>query len=578
MLRYPVVSSTIQHGPAHGSEAGAVASARPDAVGTAHREAPRWDRTDAMAILLAAIVLVIFRLHAFGLPLENDECNYAYMGKRLLEGDRLYIDLWDHQPPGVFVLFAVVIRLFGDAPTVFRMLALAASLASLAAIYGIARTTAGRTAAFAAAALFAFVSSDPGTGGEGCNRETFMNALILAAWLVVLSWRESPWKAWLLAGALLGIASALKTVVAVHWMLLAGWLLAQACRNGPRSRRRESLMVLIFFSVGPIAVWAGTSMYFAATGRWNEFVDAVFAFNLGYGGEEMTLIDRFASFFKPFGHPFKFESAFPLWIAAIPASIWLTAEAIRRRSAERLALLLLLLAGFSAVCLPGRFWPHYYYLMVPACVVAVSVTVGDIVRLLHLPISSLIRGGRSRRFVPGILVLLALPAFVFVSEARHYLLQPPFGITVKRYNSRDFWARAQGENVARVTGSGNKVFVFGNEASIYYYSGRRCASRYTMVTGLSAGMRGADQRRRTLIEELERDPPRLIVVLFNEPPFPEWRDFLTRHYGEPAGWDYHDRTREPIMFVLARKDQPIEPLDWDWDRASVGGWQLGERP
>ena len=65
---------------------------------------------------LALVVLILFRLHAFGLPLETDECNYAYFGARLLEGDWLYVDLWDHQPPGVFVLFAGIIAVFGDDP------------------------------------------------------------------------------------------------------------------------------------------------------------------------------------------------------------------------------------------------------------------------------------------------------------------------------------------------------------------------------------------------------------------------------------------------------------------------------
>ena len=67
-------------------------------------EWPEW-----LAVAVAAAVLVCFRLHAFDLPLEADESNYAYIGSRLLEGDRLYVDVWDHQPFGVFTLFAGII-------------------------------------------------------------------------------------------------------------------------------------------------------------------------------------------------------------------------------------------------------------------------------------------------------------------------------------------------------------------------------------------------------------------------------------------------------------------------------------
>ena len=56
-------------------------------------------------LAMAGAILLAFRLHAFDLPLETDECNYIYIGSRLLAGDRLYVDVWDHQPFGVFVLF-----------------------------------------------------------------------------------------------------------------------------------------------------------------------------------------------------------------------------------------------------------------------------------------------------------------------------------------------------------------------------------------------------------------------------------------------------------------------------------------
>ena len=158
-----------------------------------------------------------------------------------------------------------------------------------------------------------------------------------------------------------------------------------------------------------------------------------------------------------------------------------------------------------------------------------------------------------------------------MTQSTHYLSQPPFGITVKRYNSRDFWGRGQGDNVRSVTDPGDSIFVFGNDASIYYYAKRRCASRYTMITGLAEGMSGAARRRKNLLDDLQRDPPRLILVVFDEDPFDEWKAFLRAHYTEPVGWDFHDKTGEPIMFVLARKDRPIDAIDWNWDRSSDGG-------
>ena len=100
-----------------------------------------------------------------------------------------------------------------------------------------------------------------------------------------------------------------------------------------------------------------------------------------------------------------------------------------------------------------------------------------------------------------------------------------------------------------------------------------------MITGLQTGYAGVDERRRTLIAELRERRPRLILLLFDERhPWDEWVAFLDQHYGQPIGWDLHDKTGEPILAVLARKDKPVEEIDWNWDRSEVGGWMLGDRP
>ena len=526
------------------------------------------------AVVAASAILVVFRLHAFDLPLETDECNYAYIGARLLAGDRLYVDVWDHQPFGVFALFAAVIAAFGDAPHVFRLMAMGSSLISLSLVYAILRRLAGRGAGILGALLFALVSSDPGTGGEGCNREIYMNTFILAGWYLALRPTSHPRLRLFGSGCALAIASSLKTIVAVHWVFLAVWIAVDESGRSIGSRRAPRIVRrLAWFALGPVILWGAAFAYFAATGRSHEFVDAVFEFNLGYSDSSEPFLMRFARFFAPIKHKFIFDSALPLWIAAIAASVWLTFESVAHRKLRCLAAASLLFASYVATCLPGRFWPHYYYLLLPALVMAVSMLV---VRCAAWVQHYLARGSPFGSLA-RIVVYVLFPVSVAATETRDFLLQPPFGITVKRYNSRDFWGRAQGENVAAVTDSEDSIFVFGNDAEIYYYSHRRCASRYTMITGLGAHMKGAEERRRIMLSELERTRPRLIVVLFDEPAWPEWRLFLETYYGEPAGWDFHDRKRNAIMFVVARKDRPIKPIDWDWDRSAVGGWQLGER-
>lgn len=512
----------------------------------------------------AGLLLILLRSHAFPLPLETDECNYAYTAARLLAGDRLYTDVWDHQPPGVFALFAGASALFGDSPTVFRLLALSFSLASMLLLAGIGRRLRGPWCGAIAAVLFALTSADPGTAGEGCNREIYMNALVLAAWYAAARGDWPVGRRALVAGVALGLGSVVKTVLAVHWVALAPVLLLA----GPRGR--GALRTLGLFAVGPAAIWLAVGGYFAATSRWHEFFDAVFLFNLGYAGGDGSLPARFIAFFSPQGHPFTFDSALPLWIGGALATAWLVMRVVLHRDRAAPAGLLLVVASFVAACLPAHFWPHYYYLLMPALALAAALALAtdtDGAAGFAWPGSTT---DRARLFGAGLLAVL-----VAVTQYRDYLSQPPFGITVKRYNSRDYWGRAMGEKVRAVTEPDDTIFVYGSDTGVYYYAQRRCASRYTMITGLSEGYPGVESRRRTLLAELETARPRVILLLFDQPPFPGWKEFLDEHYGQPIGADFHDRREEVIMFVLTSGENPIAPTEpgyWNWHRREVGGW------
>jgi 4-amino-4-deoxy-L-arabinose transferase-like glycosyltransferase len=545
---------------------------------------------DSGIVLAACVVLVLFRLHAFQLPLETDEANYAYIGERLLDGNHLYVDVWDHQPPGVFMLFAGAIAVFGDSLLVFRWLATAFSIASLALIFAILRRISGRPAAILGAVLYCVVSSDPGTGGEGANREIYMNTLILAAWWLALrGWANvceiaplipkdqspqhsfsgpcSPDQRYLCtfaAGLALGIASLFKTNAAVYWAFLAAWIAVQAWIFDPTKRMKSMFAAIAGFALGPILVWVATFGFFAGTNRLKEFTEAVFLVNLDYARADGSYFSRFWTFFDPPRFEHIFDSAFPLWIGAAAALAWLLTTAIVRPGVAFAQVASLVLAGYVAVCLPGRFWPHYYYLLIPPAVIALSLFM---VALLHASAELLSR--RKRTATVAIVASGLIVAALLFSEYKHYISKNGIEITINRYNTRDFWGRAHGENVAKVTSPGDTIFVYGNDAAIYYYSHRKCASRYTMITGLHPGMRGASERRQILMSELRKSPPRLILVVFDQEPFDEWKDFLREYYGVPVGWDFRDQTDKPIMFVLARKDAPIEHIDWNWDRSHV---------
>ncbi len=514
-----------------------------------------------MPILIVAVgVLIIFRCHAFSLPLENDECNYAYIGGRLLAGDRLYEEVWDHQPPGVFVLFAGLEALFGSSDGVFRWAATGFSIVSLVLAYVIVRREYGLASAALAVGVFAITSADPGTAGEGCNREIYMNTLALAA-LAVLTSRAGSGRQHLFAtGLLLGLGSVLKTVVAAQWLPLTVWATVRCWRK--RRSAGAAVGTVVWLGIGPALIWALVFLYFTLTGRLATFFDAVFAFNVGYSAVEAGFLGRLTGFLS---QPIDiFGSALPLWIAGAFALPGLGLFLRRRATSADGAIIAYALGSFLAVCLPGKFWPHYYYLLHPSLVLLPAALLGRVAQPVTSP-----RG----RIAVGAVVVLWVGA-VLLSQFRSYLGRAPERITAPHlvYRYRQAWARAQGERVGRLTDPGDTVFIWGRDAGVYHYSGRQCASRYTMVGALADTARGYERRRATLLRELQARRPRL--VLYKENAFDELNLFLDTNY-VIAGphWvdrDDHDPER-PVMIALMDRERPVDFIDWEWPPSEEAG-------
>jgi hypothetical protein len=497
---------------------------------------------DLVVLVLSGALMLVLRAHAWPAPLETDECNYLYIGQRLAAGDRLYEDVWDHQPPLMFAFMAAMTRAVGSSESMYRSLSAGVSLTSLLMVFVIARRVGRRGAGWLAAVLFALCSSDPGTAGEGGNRELFMNALLLGAFCLLLR-TEGKHRLLRLAasGALVGLASGFKTVAVAHWLAMNVWIGATTWH-----RERKIAPVAISkgaFALGALAVWAGIYSYFAATGRAGAFIEAVFTYNLGYSGLDQSFLARFGSFF---GQVEVFRSAWPLWLAGAAGCLLLP-----WRPSGRLAwgVAAMVAGSYLAVCLPGRFWPHYYYLMVPWLAVCAGALAGRLsVAARAKPLAWLYAAGVS--------------VFLLYAQGKHYYLVAPDEIAEFRYGIRMAWARDQARRVAEVTAPDDAVYVYGSDAGIYYYSGRRCAARFTMIEPISAEREGVRQRRVQFMSDFRQRRPR--VVLVTERPFPELYKYLQEHY-VPAGMDYGaGPDSPPRMQVLTDKDRPIRQVNWNW--------------
>ena len=67
-------------------------------------------------VLLGLAILSQLRKTPIFVRIGKDGGLFAYFGARILQGDIPYVDIWDHKPPIVFYLNALVEALFKPVP------------------------------------------------------------------------------------------------------------------------------------------------------------------------------------------------------------------------------------------------------------------------------------------------------------------------------------------------------------------------------------------------------------------------------------------------------------------------------
>ncbi|SFG05734.1 hypothetical protein SAMN05518801_106181 [Novosphingobium sp. CF614] len=109
---------------------------------------------------------------------EVDDQFYALVGQRLVDGARLYTDIWDRKPPALFLTYSLI-ALVSRAPIAWQIAAL---LAATAGAYGVCRISRLLTGPFGAlAAGLAYLVLLNRLGGATGQAPVFYNPLMIVA-------------------------------------------------------------------------------------------------------------------------------------------------------------------------------------------------------------------------------------------------------------------------------------------------------------------------------------------------------------------------------------------------------------
>jgi len=477
------------------------------------------------ALLVIAIVFVLVRaLPILTFPLGRDQGTYLTIGQGLLEGKQLYRDLWDNKPPGIFIAYAGIARLFGkvmwSAAAVDILLLLIISYL----LFRFTEPYLGRAGAALAIMVHASMHGEMKYFWIA-QPETFQVACVLCGFLL-MAHRGRWWRAGAFAaGLLLGYSCWLKynAVAFLPFLIFLPYLKTSGLDRKPprlslsiswRSWFARVAVLLAGLAAAVVVVLA----WIVLKGAWPAMREVQF-----------EVLPRYAAMGIQHNRPYllsvlvRTRDLLGVW------NLWATVAGLLlawlRRDLRRFApLFLAALTAYAAVVMQVRFHDYYFQTCYPFLAglwayLAISVYEGS---------RALARKFRQR----GLRLAAALVWMVF-AQAVFWPLPEEFNKLTTRYEELREWVfdpesfysiyprqlpfellRGQFEVIhylEKHAKPSDGVFVWGSNSLIYYLSGHLPPTRFVSNLGI-VSLWAQPSWREEMVRDLRNAEPRFIVV------------------------------------------------------------------
>jgi 4-amino-4-deoxy-L-arabinose transferase-like glycosyltransferase len=437
-------------------------------------------------------------------PLERDEGAYAYIAQRMLQGEVPYRDIYDHKPPVVYFIYAGVFKLFGDSLAGIRIFTLFFSLILTLLIFAVGYQLWGRSAGLLSAFIYALFSGGPYIQGTSANTETFMVLPLLLALGCFLQARKNRAEIWMfLAGLFSGLAVMIKQVALLNFLVLAGFLLM------PKRQKGKSFFAMALgFLIFPLLF----VFYFGWKGALPDFANILIFENVDYVSRQPWLWSQLFTVIMK-------ENSI-LWVLSISSVLYIF---FKDRRYENVLVAVWGVLSVGGIFLGKTFYGHYFIQAIPAFSLLSAYAILNFKERIKQPGAMIMAGAFS----------LLLMAIIFNNQVGFYFSSPD-EISIKKYGINNFVvAKKVASFLERNTASRDRIYVWGAEPEVYFYSCRRSASKYIYYYPLFFNK----QARFQMLKDLEKNPPRYIVWTNQEVFYQNLFDYLQSNYRKVESFD-----------------------------------------
>ena len=454
--------------------------------------------------LLATILLTGgIRYRLLDVPLERDEGEYAYAGQLILQGIPPYKELSSMKLPGIYAAYAGLLALFGQTNTGIHTGLLLINVSTIILLFFLGKRLIDPVTGVVSAASFAVLSVGQSIQGVFANAEHFVILPAVAGLLLLLRALDDD-RPWLLfsSGLLLGISFLMKQHAAAFVAFGGSYIMIdQLCKR--RLNRSALISRCALFSIGAIIPYGLTCLIFMIAGVFQEFWFWTVEYARAYISQ--VPIDHAWEGLK--GRTTRIAGSAPLvWTLAglgLTALIW-------DRQARRKAIFIAMFAIFSflAICPGFYFRPHYFVLILPVSALLAGIAISAVTNIL-----SNIRYRVVQYGLPLLLAVICL--MVSIYQQQDFLFQmPPVEACRSTYGLNPFPESVEiGRFIRAHTKENDRIAVIGSEPQIYFYSGRRSASKYIYMYPLMENHDFALKMQKEMIQEIESAQPEFLIFV-----------------------------------------------------------------
>jgi hypothetical protein len=450
-----------------------------------------------LIIILLVISFIRIRLSSF--PLERDEGEYSYFGQLILHGVPPYKMAYNLKLPGTYFCYALIMGLFGQTAAGIRIGLLLFNLGSLLFLFYITKKLFNAIAALIAVATCSLFFVSPVFLGQAAHATHFVTFFSLGGIYFLLSGFEKR-KYWifLVSGIFMGLAFLMKQS-GLFFPLFGGLMIVIRYFFDNPKKLLKSILDLVLFGAGAAIPLLITMLVLSGAGVFEKFWFWTFIYPKSYG-TRVPLSQAWGNFkmlFFPMTETFR-----SLWIIAGLGAISLFFY--RGKGFNRLfAGLYLVFAFLNAV--PGFYFrSHYFIPMIPA----LSVMTG----FFPVFINSLLE-----KKIPYIAYITSVGFLVLLISSLNemkdfYFNKSPDELCRFIYQGNYFnEAIPVAKYIQENTEPTDKIFVFGSEPEIYFYSRRQSATGYIYMYDLVFDQPFVKTMQKEMIKEVEAAKPKYIV-------------------------------------------------------------------